>query len=127
MSRISEWFAHLGVDLGEENSVHAGVRAILRRMIRHSRLLSHIGIDLIDAPVWSWQADQSQMSGKRNGSLIHQHITRGPFTHAIIAGRHFGVMRQPAVRLLAKEFCAALADSDLESVVSSADFIVGAF
>jgi acyl transferase domain-containing protein/NADPH:quinone reductase-like Zn-dependent oxidoreductase/thioesterase domain-containing protein/NAD(P)-dependent dehydrogenase (short-subunit alcohol dehydrogenase family)/acyl carrier protein len=128
MTRISEWLAYLGIDLSDEKTVQAGVRAILRRFVRHSRLLSQIGIDPIDAPVWSWQADQSQISGgKGNGARIHQYITRGPFTQSIIAGRHFEVMNQPAVGPLANELGAALADSDLESVALSADCAAGAF
>jgi thioesterase domain-containing protein len=120
--RVSEWVASHGVDLADEKIVHLGARDILRRFIRHARLLGQDGIEPVDAPVWSWQADQSQLNGKGNGTLIRQSITRGAFTHALIAGRHFGVMSQPMVGVLASEFAAALADSDLDrSVLSAAE------
>jgi len=109
---IPDWFAAHGVHLGEGKLGASALREVFRRVIRHTMLINQSKIEPVNAPVWSWQADRSEITHEGSSLDVRQNITSGSFTHAVVSGRHFDVMTQPFVGALASQFSAALANSE---------------
>jgi len=111
LDAISAWLAKRGIALAKEQKGLSGLREIFRRMIHHTHILSQGRIEPVKAPVWSWRADQSQITSHGELESLIPRITSGSFTHALIKGRHFDVMNKPLVGSLAVQFNAALEQS----------------
>ena len=116
---LSEWFADLGVNMGEEKMGASSSQELFRRMIRHTILLNRGKTETVDAPVWSWHAAQSQIAGNGDLSRLHQSITRNSFTHRQVSGKHFDVMSKSLVGPLAEQFIAALNHAEKGIAVES--------
>lgn len=75
-----------------------------------------VDLEMLDAPVWVWQADQSYLTNTRGSSEIRRYISRGGITEAHVEGTHFESMQFPCVNALAELFAKALAASETMAI-----------
>ena len=106
---VLDWFAEQGMAVDE--SEDSGVKTFIGLFNRHANMIRKLRLEPISAPVHFWWAKDSQLNRFPLSRSVSQQVTRRRLTAKILPGRHFQLMREPWVQMLAARMGEALAES----------------
>jgi NADPH:quinone reductase-like Zn-dependent oxidoreductase/thioesterase domain-containing protein/acyl carrier protein len=110
VNAILDWLAVHKVG-GSETS-HSSLRSFVRQFCRHVTMVRSLDISPVNAPVRLWKAADSRLTSTETSPGLVGRMTRSGFAEEILAGRHFQMMEEPRVSVLAVGLAAALVDTD---------------
>jgi NAD(P)-dependent dehydrogenase (short-subunit alcohol dehydrogenase family)/acyl carrier protein len=98
---VMEWLGKHGLSVPECENTET--RRFFRAFIRHSQFIENMRIEPVLAPVHFWRAKQSWLTSAPIAMALRSRITQSTFTQATLEGRHFEIMDEPGVRVLAEQ------------------------
>jgi acyl transferase domain-containing protein/thioesterase domain-containing protein/acyl carrier protein len=98
---VMDWLGRLGLSAADSHDEET--RRFFRAFIRHAQIIENAQINPISAAVHYWRAEQSWLTSASISAKLRSRITHGDFHQAIIEGRHFEIMDEPRVRVLAEQ------------------------
>ena len=98
---VMEWLGKHGLSVPECENTET--RRFFRAFIRHSQFIENMRIEPVLAPVHFFRAKQSWLTSVPIAKALRSRITQSTFTQATLEGRHFEIMDEPGVRVLAEQ------------------------